>query len=142
MNDFDMVVEFSTKFDVPVAASPRQLPLDEFKYRHEFLREELDELVEAYEYGDLLKQADALVDLVYVALGTAAMMGLPWGGLFAAVHEANMRKVRAASDDPNKRHRFDVRKPPGWVPPDVEMERLLREAGMGPGGADGASGVG
>lgn len=63
---------------------------------------------------DLAGQADALVDLVYVALGTAVMMGLPWQELWSDVHAANLRKVRGRTkrDMP-----LDLMKPEGWVGP-------------------------
>ena len=38
---------------------------------------------------------DALIDLTYVAMGTAYMMGLPWQDLWDEVQRANMSKVRA-----------------------------------------------
>lgn len=70
---------------------------------------------------DLEKAADALADLVYVALGTAHMMGLPFDAIWAEVQRANMTKERAESarDERSKRqHVFDVVKPAGWTPPD------------------------
>lgn len=64
--------------------------------------------------ADLAGQADALVDLVYVALGTAVMMGLPWQELWSDVHAANLRKVRGRTkrDMP-----LDLMKPEGWAGP-------------------------
>lgn len=64
--------------------------------------------------GNLANQADALVDLVYVALGTAVMMGLPWQELWSDVHAANLRKVRGRTkrDMP-----LDLMKPEGWIGP-------------------------
>lgn len=59
-------------------------------------------------------QADSLVDLVYVALGTASMLGLPWGSLWDDVHKCNMAKVRGETHRKNK---VDVCKPEGWEPP-------------------------
>ena len=71
-------------------------------------------------------QADALVDLVYVAKGTAAMMGLPWRALWDDVQRANMSKVKGET------HRkmgcgADIAKPPGRLPP--ETGAILRAAG-------------
>ncbi len=47
---------------------------------------------------DLPKIADALVDLVYVALGTAHMHALPWQKLWDDVQRANMSKERCGID--------------------------------------------
>lgn len=74
------------------------------------------ELHALYTDQDLPLQADALVDLVYVVKGTAAMMGLPWRALWDDVNGANMRK------EPGETHRkmgfgADIRKPEGWVGP-------------------------
>lgn len=120
--DFDDVVAFQRKFGVPMASAPAELDGRAFEFRFRFLHEELAELRQAHMDGDLAKQADALVDLVYVALGTAAMMGLPWRDLWDEVHHANMRKERAtgANDGRSVRgHEYDVVKPEGWTPPDV-----------------------
>jgi predicted HAD superfamily Cof-like phosphohydrolase len=75
---------------------------------------------------DMAPQADALVDLVYVAKGTAAMMGLPWKALWDDVQRANMAKELGET---HRKMGFgaDVRKPAGWVPPMTES--ILREAG-------------
>lgn len=85
-------------------------------------------------WQDLPKIADALVDLVYVALGTAQLHRLPWARLFMAVHRANMRKERAAgTDDPRstRPYALNVVKPAGWRPPDV-IGALTRAGWKGP----------
>jgi hypothetical protein len=65
--------------------------------------------------------ADALVDIVYVAMGTAYMMGLPWQQLWDEVQRSNMDKVRASDASQSKRkNSLDVVKPQGWVGPDLK----------------------
>ncbi len=88
------------------------------------MREELGEYLGACRSGDLPGVADALVDLVYVALGASVELGLPWDRLFRAVHEANMRKVRLNAEGG---HKLGVAKPAGWQPPDVRG--ILTSAG-------------
>lgn len=117
------VGDFHRRFglDAHPEAPPRLLGVDAFGFRFRFLEEELRELAEAHAAGDLAGAADALVDLVYVALGTAHLMGLDWNAHYAAVHAANMLKERASSaaDPRSKRgHALDVVKPEGWAPPD------------------------
>jgi len=128
-SDNEKVREFHEQFGVPVAEQPRQLTADEFHFRFDFMHEELKEFAEAWGSSSIVDQADALIDLSYVVLGTAAMMGLPWEELFDAVHKANMQKRRVAADDADARHAFDVRKPPGWTGPEVEIGAILASRG-------------
>lgn len=125
--NFDDVKAFHEKF-LPDAIStkPRLLDRRVANDRVQFLDEELAEFIDAMHDDDIAGQADALVDLVYVALGTAVMMGLPWQQLWDDVQRANMTKVRG----PTKRGAvFDVKKPAGWVGP--QTHTVLREAGWG-----------
>jgi hypothetical protein len=95
---------------------------DGMAYRLRFLREELDEITKAWGDDDLAGAADGLVDLVYVAMGTAHLLGLPWQQLWDEVQRANLAKERATSaeDERSTRgHSLDVVKPEGWTPPDV-----------------------
>jgi len=110
---------FHLRFGLRGPTIPQLLPSEElFEFRKGFMHEELTEFEEAHERGDLVEAADALIDLVYVAMGTAHMMGLPWDELWNDVQRANMEKVRAQAADESKRGTaFDVVKPPGWNPP-------------------------
>ncbi len=115
------VCDFHLKFDVPMRREPTFIKNEHIAFRIKFLQEELDEFREAIANRDMLKAADALVDLQYVLKGTVLMMGLHyvWPALWMEVQEANMRKVRAASAADSKRgSAIDVVKPPGWVGPD------------------------
>lgn len=130
-------------------SGPRtQLDPDLLLMRLNFLLEELTELVKAAgahfepewdEYGitgmrvvfnekqglpkgiDHPELFDGLIDLVYVAYGTAHLLGYPWASGWARVQDANMAKVRAESADQSLRNSaYDVVKPPGWTKPDIE----------------------
>lgn len=90
--------------------------------RARFLHEELDEFCTASNTGDIVGVADALADLVYVALGTAYKMGLPFDKIWSAVHAANMRKVAGQTKRGNK---VDAKKPEGWVGPEAEIARAI-----------------
>jgi len=60
------------------------------------LNEEISEFEQADEANDLPGQVDAMLDLVYFALGILYKMGLSpleINTLFTAVHEANMTKA-------------------------------------------------
>ncbi len=68
------------------------------------------------------KALDGLVDLVYVALGTAFLHRFPYNEGWDKVQQANMAKEKAtgADDDRSTRkHKADIVKPAGWLPPDI-----------------------
>ncbi|UIS73819.1 nucleoside triphosphate pyrophosphohydrolase [Pseudoxanthomonas phage PW916] len=146
--EFEDVFNFHAKFDLLRFEKPGHLTKGKLRERIEFMQEELNEFVEgcglvtmensdspgipvlSYEDDgeqDLAKQADALVDLVYVALGTAVMLGLPWDWLWNDVQRANMAKVRGMT---KRGHAVDVTKPPGWQGP--QTQRILDLAGYNP----------
>lgn len=108
---FEDVRAFQEKFGQLSYYEPGFLTRRKLEERARFLQEELDELLAA---PTLDLQADALVDLVYVAYGTAVMMGLPWTALWDDVQRANMAKVRGQTHRGNL---VDVCKPDGWVGP-------------------------
>jgi len=128
MTNFRDVGDFHHKFDLDHtscshAASnvgPRDVTRDLVDFRVRFLHEELTELMTAIDQRDTPGIADALVDLVYVALGTAHLFGFPWEELWDEVQRANMAKERATSAAASKRSSaFDVINPEGWTPPDI-----------------------
>lgn len=136
---FNDVREFHRKFGLPfhgermVAEKPDCIPphlLDPSTndFREKFMQEELDEYKLAVAQGDLAKAADALCDLVYVALGTAHMMHVPFIRCWFEVQRANMQKERASSAEDARSvrgHVLDVVKPKGWTPPNIPA--ALRE---------------
>jgi predicted HAD superfamily Cof-like phosphohydrolase len=68
----------------------------------------------------LESQLDALVDEVYVVLGTAYLQfgARIFNEAWRRVHHANMQKERAQKSGDSKRDStFDVIKPMGWTPP-------------------------
>lgn len=131
--EFNDVRTFHKKFELLCFDEPGHLSAGKLRERIEFMQEELDEFIEGAGFGynlagdiefsnpgpqDLAKQADALVDLVYVALGTAVQLGLPWDHLWDDVQRANMSKVRGMT---KRGHKVDVTKPPGWTGPQTEL---------------------
>lgn len=126
--NFQDVQDFHDKYGIERPLIPT-LPTDElFNFRLKFMQEEIDEFEAAYldvktgvigEAHAMHEMADALVDLVYVAMGTADMMGIPWQAIWDEVQRANMSKIRAQSADQSKRGTaLDVIKPIGWKAPD------------------------
>lgn len=121
MSEYEDLLDFHDKFGMPESPHPRILEPELMNFRIDFLEEELAEIEDAYAHEDLAGIADGLVDLVYVAVGTAELMGLPWRELWDEVQRANMSKERALRVEDSKRgSTFDVIKPAGWTPPDIQ----------------------
>jgi predicted HAD superfamily Cof-like phosphohydrolase len=120
IDQFALVKAMHEKFNIPLQQTPGLLDEDTMDFRLKFLDEELNEIWSAWAQGDIEEIADGLIDLCIVALGTAAMMGLPFNDMFTEVHEANMRKVRVENPAESKRgHGFDLKKPAGWQGPNL-----------------------
>lgn len=99
---------------------PRTRNEELLKFRVKFLTEELEEFLDGAQAGDDAKMFDALLDLVYVAMGTAHLLGYPWQEGWDEVQRANMQKERCQrAEDSTRGSTFDVMKPPGWTPPDI-----------------------
>jgi predicted HAD superfamily Cof-like phosphohydrolase len=112
--------DFHVKFGLEYTGVPRLLPKDLADFRIKFLNEEYQEYIKAVAENDLEGSLDALVDLVYIALGTAYLQGLPFKAGWDIVQNCNMAKVRAAADGANSKRgsKHDVVKPEGWQGPD------------------------
>ena len=125
MKNFNAVGWFHERFGLPHQGDKREPHLiskELSDFRLQFLQEELDELREGYEKEDLVKIADALIDLVYVALGTAHFHHLPWEELFDEVQRSNLEKIRADNKSQSRRNSvFDVVKPKEWQPPRIAL---------------------
>jgi predicted HAD superfamily Cof-like phosphohydrolase len=111
MNMWKDIQDFHVKFGLNYEGPPRSLPQDLASFRINFLIEETDEYILASKRSDEL---DALVDLVYVAMGTAYLHGFDFAEAWRRVHTANMAKVRGPSQRSGE---YDVIKPEGWQPP-------------------------
>lgn len=132
MNYFDDVSDFHQKMGLPVSAEsvissqvsqpPAILKESDFQFRLAFLYEELRELIEGQTNQNLAQVSDALVDIVYVALGTAHYAGIPFNALWEEVHRSNMTKRPWKEGDPIKPRNtigLEIVKPEGWKPPDI-----------------------
>lgn len=119
---FDDIIAFHQKFHLIHEGQVRRLPKKMQNFRVKFLREELKEYEEAVANGDLELMFDSLVDIVYVALGTAYLHGFPFEQGWKEVHKANMLKVRAKTVGESSRHStHDVVKPEDWIPPNLKQ---------------------
>lgn len=88
--EWDAVREFHIKFGHPVADKPQQMSEERAKKRYNWMLEEINEFIEA---DEIVEQADAMIDVIYFALGTLVEMGIQPDTLFQIVQDANMSKL-------------------------------------------------
>jgi len=114
---FDLV-KFQYKFTDPraIKLNPKLTDVSVNKARLAHLYEEVGELGKALKDGDILEVADALADIVYVAMGSFVVNGLPFDKIMFEVHRANMDRVPMSTN----RTKYDAVKPVGWEPPDLQ----------------------
>jgi len=113
------IAAFHEKFELAYRGTHRCLAPDVAEFRAKFMQEELNEYIKATAEGDMEGQLDALVDLVYVALGTAYLSGFPFQAAWDEVHSCNMMKVKAGPNGEGSKRGspHDVIKPEGWKGP-------------------------
>lgn len=114
--EYNMVKEFHKAFNHPVAENPTLMSLERAKKRYKWMKEEIDEFIEATENGDIYEQIDAMIDNIYFALGTLVEIGVYPEKIFEIVQNANMSKLW---EDGKPRYNKDgkVIKPNGWIDP-------------------------
>lgn len=91
----EMVAQFHATFRHPIEPKPCIPSEQRCKLRVELLQEELKELQEAINNGDIIGVADALCDLQYVLSGAILEFGMGERlfELFTEVHRSNMSKA-------------------------------------------------
>jgi len=91
------VQEFHETYGLPVKSEPHISDAQTNALRINLLAEELDELREALEAGDMVEVLDALTDLQYVLDGAYLSFGLHdvKQAAFDEVHRSNMSKLGA-----------------------------------------------
>lgn len=118
---------FQTAFDAPMPEKPTLLDEKRAKLRQKLLQEEVTEIKQAFqmegsELDKLEAISDGIVDVLYIAFGTAHEYGiadrLPL--MFDEVHNANMRKL-GPDGKPIYRKDGKVLKPEGWTPPNLKV---------------------
>lgn len=95
IKQINQVKKFNEAFNLPINNNPC-LPKFTLQYKRiDYLQEELDEFSEAVKEQDLVEIADAIVDQLYIVLGTAVLYGLgdKLEALFDEVHRSNMTKL-------------------------------------------------
>lgn len=95
-----------------------QISKEEWELRHARLEEEIFEYLEAADKGDDEETLDALVDIVYIALGTCYRRGWDFAEAWKRVQRANMDKERGQKHNSKYGSSYDIVKPKGWTGPD------------------------
>ena len=99
-----------------VAAMPAATKAEFLRFRINFMLEELNELQSATTPEAAV---DAIIDMMYVGLGTLDLFGIDARKAWNAVHYANMAKTPGVNANrPNPFGFPDYIKPDGWVGPD------------------------
>ena len=96
MNDFlEKVKCFHETFNAPVLETPQIPSKERCDLRISLISEELDEMKEAIENGDIIEIADSLGDLMVVLCGSILEFGMgdKFNDIFENIHNSNMSKA-------------------------------------------------
>lgn len=115
---YDDVVDFHRHFQIDHKGGPRKLPDSLKSLRDARLDEEMTEYWDACAVKDVEKQLDAMVDIIYIILGTCHLHGWDFNEAWRRVHQANMKKARDVDGTKGRyKDKQDIYKPMGWVAP-------------------------
>ncbi|PCI98885.1 MAG: hypothetical protein COB14_07245 [Alphaproteobacteria bacterium] len=117
----DQVQEFHETYGLPVLDAPHISDEKTNDLRINLLAEELDELKEALEQGDMVETLDALIDLQYVLDGAFLSLGMAHlkTPAFDEVHRSNMSKLGADGKPIRRESDGKVLKGPDYFKPDM-----------------------
>lgn len=103
LNALSQVAEFHKTFKHPILAEATIPAKERCQLRIDLIAEELKELQEAVDQGDMVEVADALCDLQYVLAGAVLEFGLgkQFKTLFDEVHRSNMSKACKTEEEAN-----------------------------------------
>jgi hypothetical protein len=80
MHDFHDVLEFHKRYELPCSEFSTLPNVEVFNFRWSIMQEEVNEFDDAFRERNLVGVVDALLDIVYVGLGTAFFIGAPRSG--------------------------------------------------------------
>jgi len=117
------VIEFHKTYGRPIHDG------DFIPLRADLQMEEAKELKEAIEKQDYVAIADAVIDSLYVSIGTAIHFGFEekLEELFDAVHRSNMSKVDPTTGKPIIRADGKVLKGSNYMPPTKDIKNILQD---------------
>ena len=116
------VKEFHEAFGIQNNEAPTTaLSKEEIQLRHDLIKEENEEYLEAALNGDIVEIADALGDQLYILCGTMLKHGLQhkMEEVFDEIQRSNMSKL-GADGKPIHREDGKVMKGPNYFKPDIK----------------------
>ena len=117
----DAVKEFHETYGLPVKDAPDISDAKTNKLRINLLAEEVEELLEALEVGDMVEVLDALTDIQYVLDGAYLSFGLHpvKQAAFDEVHSSNMSKLGEDGKPIVREEDGKILKGPNYFKPDI-----------------------
>ena len=112
------VRQFNNTYGKVMSDKPRLPTESEATLMNNLIHEELMELNDAIDAGDLVEIADAIADILYVTAQQATMLGLPIDALLKEVQRSNMSKL-GANGKPIYREDGKVLKGPNFSEPKI-----------------------
>jgi predicted HAD superfamily Cof-like phosphohydrolase len=119
----DSVAAFHDAFGIQNNQEPiADIGADQIQLRHNLMKEENAEYLEAAQANDLVEIADALGDQLYILCGTIVKHGLQdkIGAIFNEIHASNMSKL-GADGKPIYREDGKVLKGPNYFRPNIKQ---------------------
>ncbi|MCX7728245.1 MAG: nucleoside triphosphate pyrophosphohydrolase family protein [Bacteroidia bacterium] len=115
------VKEFHESFNIPNNNTPTLLSEHEYQLRYDLIKEENEEYLTACKNQNLVEIADALGDILYIALGTLLRHGLQHkiDEVFEEIHRSNMSKL-GPDGKPIYREDGKVLKGANYFKPDIK----------------------
>ena len=122
IDKINKVKEFHEAFGIQNNEAPTTaLSKEEIQLRHDLIKEENEEYLEAALNGDIVEIADALGDQLYILCGTMLKHGLQhkMEEVFDEIQRSNMSKL-GADGKPIHREDGKVMKGPNYFKPDIK----------------------
>ena len=120
-NELNAVAKFHDAFGIESADSPSvNIPEQTILIRHNLMKEENEEYLEAAQKNDLIEVADALGDMLYILCGTILSHGMQHKitDVFKEIQRSNMSKL-GPDGKPIYREDGKVLKGPNYFKPDI-----------------------
>lgn len=127
--EYYQVKEFHKAFNHPYSDKPTLIDMNLAQKRYDWMKEEIDEFLEAVENRDIYEQADAMIDLIYFALGTLVVLGVTPAEVFKVVQNANMSKLWEDGKPRFREGDGKVIKPPTWEDPHDKIVETINNMG-------------
>lgn len=124
---FEQLKEFHEIYDCHRSEKPNLPSQDVRDMRQRILEEEYTEYLDAEQDNNIVEIADALADIIYVAIGTAVAYGIPIDKIFEEVHNSNMSKL-GQDGKPLRREDGKVLKGPNYFRPNIK--RIIDESNI------------